>query len=97
MLTELDWIQLSNWSDPALVMSAIMKMTVESAPTLGISTHLIAMLMKLGPNGIVGSGRTFGDIASDRSLIADNEDELYRLWDRFAPLSGPTTTLSIRG
>jgi hypothetical protein len=97
MLKELDWLQLSNWSDPALVMSAIMKLTIESAPTFGVSTDLIAMLMKLGPNGIVGSGRTFGDTASDRSLIADNEGELYRLWDRFAPLSGATTTLSIRG
>ncbi len=94
MLTELDWIQLSTWNDSAAMMTAIMKMTIEAAPTLGISTDLIAMMMKRGSDGIVGSGGTSGAMASDRSLIAANEHEFCELWTRFKPQGSALMALS---
>lgn len=95
MLAEVDWIQLSTWQDPAAVMTAIMNMTIESAPTLGISTDLTAMIMKYEPDNIVGSGLTRGAMASNRRLIAEDEAELRELWKAFAPPGTALTALGI--
>lgn len=83
MLAELDWVDLSNWDEPASVMAAVMKMTIESKPSPGVSSDLIGMILKYGRQGILGSGLTRGPMATDRSLMADSEAEFASLWQRF--------------
>ena len=94
MLRELDWVQLSGWEDPALAMTAVMNLTIESTPIAGVSADLVAMVMKYTGHEIVGVGRTVGDIASNRALMAENEDEFAALWETFGPGSGALMAVS---
>lgn len=88
MLQELDWIGLSQWPSPAEVLTAIMNMTIVTTPTPGISPDLVALLMKRVPGNIEGSGLVHGPLASDRTRIAETEEELADLWSSVqAPLS----------
>jgi hypothetical protein len=41
-------MDLASWDDPAAVMMPIMKMTIDSTPTAGVSGELMAMIMKYG-------------------------------------------------
>lgn len=65
-----------------------------SKPSPGISSDLIGMMMKNGPEGIVGSGLTRGPVAGDRRLIADTEAEFRALWESFHPSVGAGSAIA---
>lgn len=89
MLSELPWIEFSQWGDNTEgVISSIVQKTIECTPTAGVSADLHVMVMLKGPGGIVGRGRALGPMASSRALIADDADDLNVLWRRYRP-AGP--------
>lgn len=83
LLTELDWVGLSNWDNSEVAMSAILQHVIEETPSLGVSPDLFAMIMTNGPNGIVGRGMPLGPVASNRALIAEDEVQLSSLWGKY--------------
>jgi hypothetical protein len=83
-LSEIDWVQLSSWGGHTeAAMTGLMQLTIANNPTPGISPDLMVMIMIRTPDGLVGRGRAFGPLASDRSRIATDERELDRLWRRY--------------
>jgi hypothetical protein len=90
MLSELPWIEFSQWGDNAEgVISWIVQNTIQTTPSLGVSPDLHVMIMLHGPSGIVGRGRSLGAMASDRALIAEDEDQLHVLWQRYSTAGAP--------
>jgi hypothetical protein len=83
LLTELDWVELSNWDNSEVAMSAITQHVIERTPSPGVSRDLMVMIMTNGPNGIVGRGMPLGPMASNRALIAEDEVQLSQLWARY--------------
>jgi hypothetical protein len=82
-LTELDWVEISNWATSTkLAMSAMMQRTIAANPTPGISEDLIVMIMIRTPDGIVGRAM-LGPLASNKALIARDERQPAALWQRF--------------
>jgi hypothetical protein len=97
MLSELPWIELSQWGDNAQgAIGWIVQHTIASTPTPGVSPDLHVMVMLHDRGEIVGRGRALGPMASNRALIADNMEELNALWRRFHTV-GPLPLGAARG
>jgi hypothetical protein len=94
LLTELDWVELSNRDNSEVAMSALTQHVIERTPSPGVSRDLIAMIMTNGPNGIVGRGMPLGPMASNRTLIAEDEVQLSALWKQYQPLGQPQAAMA---
>jgi hypothetical protein len=82
LLTQLDWVDISQMKNSEAAMSILTQHVIEHTPSPGVSPDLIAMIMTNGPNGIVGRGMPLGPMASNRALIAEDEVQLSSLWAR---------------